>query len=135
EVTATVGDPTSGDDQEEHDESSLTIEAPKEPPTMPSSIDLVLYVDHRCHRGQQPATVEQREAIGFVNRYYDPLGLFFESLVLARFRAREIGNNDTPRERRQAFPAYTRLFDYVSLFPVDQAARQTIVQKELILTD
>ncbi|KAF4680693.1 hypothetical protein FOZ60_013110 [Perkinsus olseni] len=75
EVTATVGDPNSGDDQEEHDESSLTIKAPstrpakpvplgdppqEEPLPVPSSIDLVLYVDDLCRRGQQPATVAQQ---------------------------------------------------------------------------
>ncbi|KAF4694666.1 hypothetical protein FOZ62_025572, partial [Perkinsus olseni] len=94
EVTATVGDPNSGDDQEEHDESSLTIKAPKEPLPVPSSIDLVLYVDDLCRRGQQPATVAQQG--GYVQ---------------------------------------WKLCRHGSDVSDPKAARQTIVQKKLILTD
>ncbi|KAF4646989.1 hypothetical protein FOL47_005261, partial [Perkinsus chesapeaki] len=34
-----------------------------------------------------PTTITKRDAIGIINRYYDPLGLFYEGLVFARFLA------------------------------------------------
>ncbi|KAF4679176.1 hypothetical protein FOZ60_015393 [Perkinsus olseni] len=42
EVTATVGDPNPEDDQEEHDESSLTIQAPSKGPATPVPLEEIL---------------------------------------------------------------------------------------------